>query len=403
MSETAADTPSGREEFDNQKRLERMYATKQRPVCRCQDPGIEMYIAKVGETYIVKRMPNTGPFHAPDCESYEPPPELSGLGDVLGNAIKEDSESGVTELRFEFSLSKIPGRAPIMQEGGDMGTIKSNNARLSLLSTLHYLWEDAGFNRWTPSMTDKRRWFVVRKHLLMAAETKHVKGAPLSDRLYIPESFDADNKSAIAQRRMALMAKLKNSPGGARQLMMLVGEVKSFGPARYGQKMIIKHAPDFNFLMNDEMHKAILKRYGTVIELWNSLEDVRLVAVATFSINAADLPVIEEIAFMPVTSNWIPFETISDKAVIDALTEAKRKFTKGLRYNLQTSKAMASIVISDTTPPTAMYIIPTDADDAYNEAVDTLMAESPLVPWRWDTIEYEIPAFPPAGPYPTGD
>jgi len=47
-----------------------------------------MYIAKVGNRYIVKRMPDTGQLHSPDCDSYEPPAELSGLGEVLGSAIK---------------------------------------------------------------------------------------------------------------------------------------------------------------------------------------------------------------------------------------------------------------------------------------------------------------------------
>jgi hypothetical protein len=56
-------------------------------------------------------MPNTGYLHAPSCDSYEPPPELSGLGDVLGSAIKENTDDGLTVLKFDFSMSRSPGRA----------------------------------------------------------------------------------------------------------------------------------------------------------------------------------------------------------------------------------------------------------------------------------------------------
>ena len=50
----------------------------------CLVEGVEMYVARLGDGYIVKRMPDTGSHHAPDCPSYEPPAEFSGLGQVLG-------------------------------------------------------------------------------------------------------------------------------------------------------------------------------------------------------------------------------------------------------------------------------------------------------------------------------
>jgi Protein of unknown function (DUF1173) len=73
--------------------LARCYQAKQRPQCLCISMPVAMYISKVGETFCLKRMPNMGPSHAPFCESYEPPAELSGLGDVLGAAIVEDVET----------------------------------------------------------------------------------------------------------------------------------------------------------------------------------------------------------------------------------------------------------------------------------------------------------------------
>src|SRR4051812_14709935 len=83
-----------------------------RPACLCREPAVPMYVAKVGGHYLLKRMPGTGPQHDPACDSYEPPAELSGLGEVLGSAIQENVEDGTTSLKFAFSLTRLPGRAP---------------------------------------------------------------------------------------------------------------------------------------------------------------------------------------------------------------------------------------------------------------------------------------------------
>ena len=75
--------------------LAHAHAAKLRPSCLCRNPGVAMYIAKVHGSFIVKRMPNSGADHAPLCDSYDPPPELSGLGNLVGSAIQENPAEGV--------------------------------------------------------------------------------------------------------------------------------------------------------------------------------------------------------------------------------------------------------------------------------------------------------------------
>ena len=79
-----------------------------------------MYVARLAGTsdgFIVKRMPDTGSQHAPDCPSYEPPPKSSGLGQVLGSAISEDPATGETTLRLDFAMSKMAGRSTVPVSG----------------------------------------------------------------------------------------------------------------------------------------------------------------------------------------------------------------------------------------------------------------------------------------------
>ena len=378
--------------------LAKAYKQKGRPRCLCQtDISVEMYIAKCNGCHIIKRMPGTGSQHSPDCDSYEPPPEWSGLGEVLGSAIQENDE-GITELKFDFSLSRVPGRAVQKEEGKEPDSVRTDGKKLTIKSTLHFLWEVANFHKWAPGMAGKRSWSVIRKFLLQAANTASAKGIPLASRLYLPEAFSLDQKDAIAKRRRNLLTKITASQGRTRQLGILIGEIKEIKPARFGQKLVIKHAGDFTFLLADDIHERLQKRYASEIELWQAFEDTHLMAIATFGMNSAGVSVeIEEIALMPVTSNWIPYENACDKELAEKLTAANRRFVKGLRYNLALSKPLASVVLADTSPlPTAMYICPDEAGDDFETALEYLREESHLPSWVWHTSEFDMPEFPPA-------
>ena len=248
--------------------------SKIRPVCLCGAHGIEMYIAKVSGRHVIKRMPNTGGQHSPACEAYEPPPELSGLGQVMGTAIQEDpEEGGLTAIKLDFSLSKMAGRTKPVAGGSEADSVKTDGNKLSLRGMLHFLWEEAGFNRWSPAMSGKRSWYVIRKHLIQASENKVTKGSALGDLLYIPESFSPDKATEITQRRVARMSAAAAAGMGTRHLMIVVGEVKELSPSRYGYKVVFKHLPDCHFMMNDDLHKRLLRRFEVEIGLWDAVEN----------------------------------------------------------------------------------------------------------------------------------
>jgi len=378
----------------DQQELAKMYKSKQRPLCPCKTPGVEMYIAKVNDRYIIKRMPDTGSMHAPDCDSYEPPPELSGLGQVLGSAIKENAEDGLTELRFNFSMTKVGGRKPVSTTSVEEDSVKTDGSKLTLRSVLHYLWEEAGFNKWTPAMAGKRSWYVVRKHLIQSAGDKLAKGKTLADQLYLPETFSVEKKTAIKQHWLGLVSRLAPQGNGPKQLMILIGEVKEVIPHRYGGQMVIKHASEIRFLLPEDLTKKMEKRFENELMFQRDLPDVKLITIATFSVNVAGSALIEEMALMPVTENWIPFESIYDKAVIDKMTEENRRFTRGLRYNLPQTKPLACAVLTDSDPPTALYALPSEPSEEYQAALCQLQSDSQLASWNWNTIEFEIPDLP---------
>ncbi len=392
-------TEPGWPEWESQ--LEKAYAEKERPRCMCQQAGVEMYVAKIAGKLFIKRMPNSGAQHAPGCESYEPPSELSGLGQVLGTAIEENVDDGVTALKLGFSLTKGANRAAPTASGEESDSVKTDGNKLTLRGCLHYLWEQSGLNRWSPAMDGKRNWFVVRKFLHRAAMDKRAKGQDLAEVLYIPETYRVDDKDAIAQRRHVQFGKISGAHKTGRRLNLLIGEVKEIGQSRYGYKIVLKHVPDASFMLNEDIHKRLLKRFNAELGLWDAAEDIHLVIVATFSVGITGIASVEEAALMTVDINWIPVESMFDKLLVHKLAEQGRRFVKGLRYNLASSRPLASAVLADTSPlATALYIVPPGAEDDYTNATQGLIQESLLSSWLWRAGEQEMPELPAKAPPP---
>jgi hypothetical protein len=379
--------------------------TSLRPRCLCQPEGIEMYVARLGEGYIVKRMPGTGCQHAPDCPSYDPPPEYSGLGQVLGTAITENTATGQTLLRIDFSLSRIAGRAgisPTANLDAPRSSATSDGTRLSLRALLHYLWEQAGLTRWQPGFAGKRSWATVRRHLLQASEHKSVRGAPLSQRLYIPEGFWVDQREAINARRLAQWASAVPSdtpaamPDKPQHLMLMIAEVKEIAPARYGHKAVIKHVPDQAFTLDTTLYRRLSRRFQAELALWGAADDLHMVMIATFGVGTTGLPAIAELSLMPVTAQWLPVEDAFDKQLIEALVRESRTFAKGLRYNLPCTQTLANATLLDCAGHAPLlFIAPPGVDPvSWREAAQKVAATADGPMWAWQPLAEAMPPLP---------
>ncbi len=360
------------------------HASHQRPRCMCVVEGVDMYVARLGDGYIVKRMPDTGSHHAPDCPSYEPPAEFSGLGQVLRSAITEDPATGETTLKLDFALTKMPGRSQMPPASGDSGSVTSDGTRLSLRSLLHYLWDQAELTRWHPGFAGKRTWTTVRKHLLQAAEYKIARGGSLQSRLYIPELFSVDQRDAINARRTAQWAHAIAAPGKPQHLMLLIAEVKEIVPARYGFKAVVKHLPDLAFALDERLYRRLGRRFESELALWSAAEDIHMVMVATFTVAASGMPSIVELSLMPVTRCWLPVEDGFEKQLVDRLVQDNRSFVKGLRYNLPPGHLSISATLTDVDHSPIALCIPRQVleDQQATTKLEAVVNGSPVWVWR---------------------
>ena len=372
------------------------HAAHHRPRCLCLLGGIEMYVARLGDGFIVKRMPNTGSHHAPDCPSYQPPPEFSGLGQVLGSAITEDPATGETTLKLGFSMSRIGGRSSIPATGSVSDSVVSDGTRLSLRALLHFLWDQAELTRWHPGFAGKRSWATVRRHLLQAAENKIARGGALDARLYIPEVFSVEQRDAINARRIAQWAHAVTSPGKPQHLMLLIGEVKEIVPARYGFKAVIKHVPDQPFALDEQLYRRIGRCFERELSLWGTSDAIHMVLIATFGLNDAGVPTIEELSLMPLTGQWLPIEDSFEQQLVERLVRDGRTFVKGLRYNLSVGQMLASVILTDAgESPIALCIGPRGADDEQMAAAMKDLASVNGSPaWVWRVAQGAMPPLP---------
>ena len=375
------------------------HAAHQRPRCMCLVEGIEMYVARLGDGYIVKRMPDTGSHHAPDCPSYEPPAESSGLGQVLGSAITEDPTTGETTLKLDFSMSKIAGRTAMPTASGDTDSVVSSGTKLSLRGLLHYLWDQAELTRWQPGFAGKRTWGTVRKHLLLAAENKIARGDSLRSRLYIPEVFSVEHRDAISARRMAQWSQAVAVPGKPQHLMLLIAEVKEIVPARYGFKAVVKHVPDQAFALDEQLYRRLGRRFESALALWGAVDDIHMVMIATFSVAAAGIPTIVELSLMAVTRHWLPVEDGFEKQLIERLVADGRSFVKGLRYNLGAEGALASATLTDCEGSAPLLFIVHPGIEVNGRHLQ--VCDPSLPAWQWSPSREAMPALPPRQPHLT--
>ncbi|CAN7624658.1 DUF1173 domain-containing protein [Brucella pseudogrignonensis] len=375
--------------------LPNAYESRLRPMCMCKASPIPMYIARVDDQYLIKRMPLTGREHDPACPSHQPPYELSGLGALIGNAIQLDA-SGKTNLKLDFSLTKRgPRTAPVVPTEPAETGIRSKPDKLTLRAMLHYLWEAGELTEWRSTWTGRRGWGRVRSSLINAASQMTTRSGPLGDMLYVPEVFQAQDKDGITARRTESLKNAQATGSGPRKLMMIVAEVKEFTPAREGQKIAIRHLP-FPLMIDESSWRRLTTRYETELDLWRLNDAFHLIVIATFGISSAGIAAIEEIALMVVNEHWLPFEDMNELQLLEKLARLKRKSVKGLRFNLPRNAPIVSVTLPEQKPaPVAMFIVRASAGDEYEEALDDMIKARPeITPWVWYVGKGDTPEFP---------
>jgi hypothetical protein len=297
------------------------------------------------------------------------------MGQVRGSAILDDEVSGETALKLGFPLSRGSARLAPAALTNDKPTVKSSGQKLSMRGLLHVLWDRAELTHWHPKMAGKRSWFVVRRALLEAAASCRAKQEALPHVLFVPESFKLEEKEDIRARRRAALERVYRSRD---EMMVVVGEIKEIVSAHGAERIVLRHVGDMPFVMDPDMARRFHKRFAGELALWQAqhgakAEQDHLVIAGSFARRREGTFDLIEVALMPVSAEWLPYETSDERYLIAKAVAEKRRFVKGLRVNLDVDTPIASLVLKDTGEEACAVHIH-DRDNEVAEPLEALLA-----------------------------
>jgi hypothetical protein len=354
-----------------------------------------MYIAK-HRLFVVKRMPETGGLHSPICPSYEPDPQVSGLGELTGTAVINRSPECV-ELRVDFPLARAPGRTMGSRERRAPGDVSTSQRRMSLRAVMHFLFERAGLNRWYPAMAGKRNQGVLHKYLTEAAEEVMTKGLRLSERLYVPEPFREATYEQTDERRRRKLAVLGSADNAQQFKMALVlGEFKGSEAADIGRKIWIKHMPGAPLLIDTTAWERIVRAYEGVFQARaaDTGRKLRVVIGAVIYAKAEHIYQVDTASLMLTTDQWIPIAGLHEIDLISALVEQKRRFIKPLRYDAKNAAVFPNALLLDSGDnPVPLHVVSPFMETKERAMKERLLKANSGTPWVWHT-DKPMPVLP---------
>jgi hypothetical protein len=373
--------------------LASVYDTPERPRCLCVAGGIDMYVAKHRQ-FVVKRMPDTGCHHHPSCPSFELESRQSGLGELMGEAVLELAP-GQIQLRVDFPWTRTLGRSVLRGEAQEASEVSDPKRRMSLRALMHFLFERAGFNRWSPAMEGKRNQGVLHKYLLGAAEDVQVKGVALSERLYVPEGFSEATKAKAAQRRRDKLAVLRPHEGQS-PLAVIMGEFKASEATALGRRVWVKHMPDAPLLVSTKTWERIERVFAPLFEARDadSGYKVRLMLAALIRARREHTYEIDAASLMLTSEHWIPVEGVHELPLVHALVFQGRRFVKPLRYDARSAAAFPNALLLDAGPlPLPLHVISAFMSPKDRAEKERVVQTSGVSPWLWLSAE-AMPALP---------
>lgn len=389
-------------EFMNE--LGTAYSAGLRPLCLCREPGNEMYICKVNDKYVLKRMPGTAEFHSDECTSYDTYHDDSALGELLeGGAINEHQDNGTTLLKFDFRLNPLEDKKAAPQSDGEKSSVRDDGKKLTLRAALHYLWTQAGYSVWPPRDGSKRYWDKIRAEILVIAQKKKSSTASLEELLYLPPAFskDEDVETVSVSERKRFFATTRGKNVLPKHLKILIGPVKEIAASHGDYVMTMLHMHGEKFLISSTLYKRLDKYFSRELSLWKANEG-KLITIATVGLTNSGVFHVDEISLMTITNEWIPYETNEEYQLLASLVARKRVFSKPLRYNRKSERPIESAVLVDTgSEPFPLYIFHPPVDEkgltlqSLYDFIGSHDSRSPADSWVWNTGDAGIPTLPP--------
>ena len=307
-------------------------------LCCCQDKPLPLVIRERGQKLFLAAWPEQGSQHALGCPFFSET-KLEDAARIAGAVL---NEGDVTQVRLHHPIRQ-PNRAFAAAHPKDQAVVVSKSAkfsRLHLWGLLHYLWDEAGLNRWHPGW--HRDWGFVRHAIRRVAQSTMVDGAPLIHSLYVPPVWVPAKKQEVLDQWNKFVAPLIQNHRRAREVAsgFVIGSVRLLESQGDGAYKLALHHHGVPFLVDEWMGKAMsqFSRRG-----WSALKqlvspvdnDPKPYVIAALRVEATSTGrmYVVEAVLMRVTPRYIPVNSSFEDKVARELVEQDRQFVRPLHYD----------------------------------------------------------------------
>lgn len=384
-------------------------------LCSCQSEPLKLVIRERQDKLFLAAWPNQANVHALDCPFYTE--ERSGANEYAPGAISQVGNS--TNLALAHPLRQTDRFKSGGEGGKDKTALRKDRAapkeRLHLWGLLHYLWEQAGLNRWYPGW--HRDWGFVRHVVRRVAQSTTVEGHPLLPNLYMPPVWVPAKQDQINARWDEFVRPLRlqhrRSPTVAAGIV--IGMTRALEPSDFGYLLKLHHHAE-RFYMDHSLadmlarHSrrgwAAMKHLNTAVGA-----DDKPYVVAAMRVEATHTGrmTIVEAAMMRVSPRFIPVNSSYEDKLARVLVGQDRQFVRPLHYDSHLLE-LPDFILKDgaPTPPSADARPQPHALYVYGEAITPVQKnrleardrraaqDAGLAYWHWDAgTDKDPPALPP--------
>ena len=327
-------------------------------LCECKTPNLRLVIReKDGKLYLAA-WPDEASAHAQGCAFYTSPEHQRFMPPYKSDAITHSAQRTSLQLHHEFASKRevTLDRAkatPAEGQPAQRSTKHEAKERLHLWGLLHYLWEEAGLNRWSKGWS--RDWGMARYYLRKTAQSTYVGGVPLIQNIYVPPIWRTSEQVKIEARWNDFYKPLARHHRKTFLVRngILIGQVKSLDKTQYGYAVRLRHhaAPIYipeklaSSLMN--FSRAGWAELRHLIDTPNT--DMKKIVICAMRVEVTSFGAITmtEGCLMRTSAQFIPVKSSFESFVADELVRQDRNFYRPLHYDMQYQK-QPSFVLEDT-------------------------------------------------------
>lgn len=340
--------------------------------CACPGKGSKLLAVRNydSDSFCLARYPLTGGEHGNDCRFYAPDPEKSGMSGYQKGVI-EDGPNGTIKIRLEIGLKKKePSKQDIQPAPAPPPTgARNSKPAMRLLGLLNYLWDEADLNSWWPAMKGKRDLGRINLWLDEAASNITAAKVKLNSVLLLAD-HKPDGQWATKNRQRVDAAQKANT-----RLLAIV-PLAGYNPERDKEMASALKIVGFHGIPILDMHPGLwgraCKRFPRAIAAWQSNQ--RIMAIAELDLKKdGKYANVVDIALMPVTTNWIPFDSMYELMIADKLTNEERGFLKPLRFDADEDIVFPDFILRDTGADTPLEVFGR-SDESYETRKAVKMA-----------------------------